>query len=269
MNIEVLLSTMNVKNENEFIKLKERMNIKGKIFTVNQITNDNISELNQNTEFYRINSYREKGLSKSRNRLIKKAKGDICVIADDDVTYNDNYEEIIKQSYLENPEADCICFFVKSNNKQRKVKKRKNFKINFLTSMRITSFQITFKRESFIKNKIRFDEIFGAGSTFQHGEETIMLCECLKKKMKLIYLDKIIGEVKQENSTWFKGFTDEYFRDTGAVFYRMTKKWYWILIIQFAIRKYKYYYKQNNMKKAIRFMYKGVKDIKNLDKVIK
>ena len=43
----------------------------------------------------------EKGLSKSRNKAINNATGDICIIADDDVTYSDDYIEKIRQAYLE------------------------------------------------------------------------------------------------------------------------------------------------------------------------
>ena len=37
-------------------------------------------------------SYKEKGASKSRNRLLELSKGEINIFADDDIKYVDGYE---------------------------------------------------------------------------------------------------------------------------------------------------------------------------------
>lgn len=266
MKIEVLISTMNIKNEKENKELIKKMNIQGDCLTINQITQNKIEETNQLEGSNRIYSYFEKGLSKSRNHAIKHAKGDICIFADDDIEYTNKYEAIIEQAYKNNPNADIIAFYVKSENKNRVTKKRKNFEINFLNTMRIYSYQITFRRERLLKNQITFQEEFGAGSKYQHGEETIMLCECLKKKMKMIYLSEEIGKVTHANSTWFQGFNNSYFKDMGAIFYQMSPKISLFLILQFAIRKYKLYSRENGFKSAILLMIDGAKERRNFMK---
>lgn len=114
MKIEVLVSTMNLKCPEELI---QTTNIRTPYIIINQ------SGKAENFRNECIFSYKEKGLSKSRNRAIEKAKADICVIADDDVKYVQNYEQIICNAYEKYPFADIIVFNIKSLNNERKVKK--------------------------------------------------------------------------------------------------------------------------------------------------
>lgn len=128
--------------------------------------------------------------------------------------------------------------------------------------MRVISSQITFRRKSMIKNNIKFDKNFGAGAKYDRAEETIMLCDASRKKMKIVYVNKLIGTVKQENSTWFKGFNKDFFFKQGACFYRMNRPIYIFLIIQYAIRKYKLYNKNIKIKEAIHSMFQGANEYK-------
>ena len=117
MEIEIMLSTMNLQNEEEMKKLLKQMNIKTSVVIINQITKK-IQKWKYEKENIRLYSYYEKGLSKSRNQAISKAKGDIQIIADDDVKYEDNYKEIIKRAYQKYKNADIIAFFVETKNKK-------------------------------------------------------------------------------------------------------------------------------------------------------
>ena len=150
MGIEVLVSTMNLSNTKELIK---NMNIKTKYTIINQTKN--IEAIQDNNVY----NYNEKGLSKSRNRAISHATEDICLIADDDVKYIDNYEEIIKNAYKKYKDADIITFHIKSLNPERPIKKVKSNRINQITAMRIISSQISFKKQSLINNNIIFDDV--------------------------------------------------------------------------------------------------------------
>ena len=87
MNLEVLISTMNLKNEDENLKLIKRMNIKTKSLTINQITDKEIQSFEKIEGQNKIISKKEKGLSKSRNVAIQNAKAEICIFADNDIVY--------------------------------------------------------------------------------------------------------------------------------------------------------------------------------------
>lgn len=253
MKIEVLVSTMNLNNTKELIK---NMNIKTKYTIINQT--QNIEAIQDNNVY----NYNEKGLSRSRNRAISHAKEEICIIADDDVKYVDNYEKIIKNAYEKHKDADIITFYIESLNQNRPIKKVKSKKINQITAMRIISSQISFKKQSLINNNIIFDEEFGAGAKYDRSEETIMLVDSLRKGLKIININETIGTVQQDTSTWFKGFNEDFFFKQGACFYRMNKKTYLLLIMQYAIRKYKLYKQNLTIKTAIYSMLKGAKQYK-------
>lgn len=252
MKIDVLISTMNLKNVDELIK---NMNVIGDYIIINQTQENIVKSPN-------VYNYNEKGLSKSRNRAISNSTADVCIIADDDVVYKPNYLEIVKKAYKKYPNADIITFGVESSNSERQVKKIRSNYINKITSMRIISSQITFKRESIIKNNIRFDENFGAGAKYNRAEETIFLCDALRNNLKIVNVNTVIASVKQENSTWFKGFNKDFFVQQGACFYRMNKNIYLLLILQYAIRKYSLYKKSVTLKDSICSMIYGVKKYK-------
>ena len=116
MKIDILISTMNIFEKSEYLNLLEKMNIKNNSIVINQCPESNrlliCIEYGNNKLF----SYNEKGLSKSRNKALGKSDADICVIADDDIKYDDKYKEIIEKAYKKYPKADLIAFYVNSEN---------------------------------------------------------------------------------------------------------------------------------------------------------
>lgn len=253
MKIEVLISTMNLIDEKELLK---KMRIKTNSIIINQYTGKTFLK-NIDKGINKLYNYNEKGLSKSRNHAIENATQDICVIADDDIKYEETYEKTIKKAYEQYPDADIIAFFIRNGKK-----KRKEGRIGFFSSMQIQSVQLTFKRKSIVNNKITFDERFGAGAELYMGEENLFLAQCLKKGLKIYYVPETIAEVENGNSTWFKGFNERYFEIKGATFYALSPKLSSALILQFALRKYKKYVSEISMCRAIKCMYKGKKEYK-------
>ena len=264
--MELLLSTMNKKNIEQQEALLSKMNWNKTALIINQMPESKIAKKEEINKNYRCISTQEIGLSKSRNMAIQNAKEDICLFADDDVILEDQAEQVINQAYHTYLDADIICFFIESLNANRKIKKMKNRKVGFLKTMRIASFQITFKRKKILEKGLQFDEEFGAGSKWDHGEEAIFLCDCLRQGLKIQYIDKKIGKVEQKESTWYKGFTKDFLYKQGAIFYRMLPCWYFFLILQFAIRKKKQYCNFLSCIEAIRIMKKGAQDYKKSKK---
>lgn len=255
--IEVLIATMGRKNI-DFIK---DMNIMTDAVIVNQYLKENIEIFHRANNIITLIESPERGLSKSRNIAIKHSTADICVIADDDEEFLSNYEEIILDAYEKYPEADIIAFQVKrvGNPDREKIFRNKMSWENYITSMKVSSVEITFRRRSIIENKITFNENIGAGTKFSNGEENIFLYEALKKGLKILYLPINIGYVDNSSSSWFESYNDDYFYSVGAKFYNMSSKFYSVLIIQFAIRKYNLYKTDSSLINAIKKMFYGVK----------
>lgn len=266
MEIEILISAMNLKNESEFYNLINNANITTRALLINQITKEGIEPLDIDDGKYRMLSFKEKGLSKSRNKAIKNAVGDIGVLCDDDVIYLENYAQIIQKGYEENPDADIIAFYIESTNPNRPTRHLTNGEVDFERSLKICSCSITVKLESLKKYNLSFNELFGAGAKYYMGEENIFLANALSKGMKIVYIDEKMADVIQEDSTWYGTFDEQYFNLRGAVYYELNKEKYMDLILDFAKRKIDLYKDNLTYDQALNAMIKGANDYIELKK---
>lgn len=236
--VQVCISTQNLENDAEVNKLLNKMNVNSNYLIINQTQNENVNIKNE-----KVITKNEKGLSKSRNAVIENATSDIIMLADDDVVYDSNYEKYILNAHNKYPDYDIICFYIKSKNQNRKIKRIITRRVNWINAMRVASVEISFKRDSIINANIRFNENFGTGTELNRGEETIFLYEALRKKIKIKFINKKVGEVDQSESSWFTKYDKDFFNIQGKVFKEMSPKHYKLLSIQYAIRKYHIYHK--------------------------
>lgn len=213
MRIEVLLSTMHQIDKN----IIKKCNINSDVVVINQCENNSEDEF-KFKEKYRcrwINS-RDRGLSNSRNLAMTNAQGDVCLLCDEDVVYKDNYCEIVEKAFKEIPTADVIIFDIDEvgTNEQRD-KAKKIYKLSKFKTY--GSVHVAFKRECFEKNKIRFNTLFGAGSNmYAMAEDALLFRDFAKKQISVYVYPETISTVYFDNSTWFRGYDEKYFFDTGA-----------------------------------------------------
>ena len=257
-DVQVLLSIMDMENYKQQIR---NMNVYEPYFIVNQIRNKSIIPINIDNK---VISLFDKGLSKSRNIAIKHCTSKIALISDDDMYYYDGYQKIISDAYNEFKDADLIAFAIDYEDKNKIKKRFKKGRIGYIKALKISSVQITFKKDSILNNNIIFDEMFGSGSIINFGEDNIFTYDCLKKHLKIYYIPLPIGKLREEHaSSWFDGYNKNYFKNRGAIYYRMSKLAYPFLILQFAIRKRKKYSRSINFINAIKFMFAGAIQYKN------
>jgi glycosyltransferase involved in cell wall biosynthesis len=262
MNVELLISTMNLNDPEEQIK---REGASGKTVIINQITKENSKDFQINDGIHRVYSYHEKGLSRSRNHAIEMANGDICTLSDDDMTYRKGYKKIILKAYQQYPKADLIAFsFLYPDGKERHHLKPGIIKP--LWTLKLNSAMVTFKRDSIIQNHIRFDERFGAGSDYPWGEENIFLLDCVRHGLKIYYVPVIIGKLQPGDSSWDRHGTPEHCMQQGALYYRMSSKYYWAFIIHFCFFRRKYYIEDSSTRTALKCMFKGAREFRNNEK---
>lgn len=256
MNIQVLVSTMNQQNEKSLV---EYMNLGDNYIIINQVTKPGMRLKNNSTANHKFLSFSEKGLSKSRNRAIYNSAADVCVIADDDMYYETNYEKTIKEAYVKHPDADIIAFRVANEDPAALSKEIPEGRVNLITSMKLSSVRITFRKQSLIQKGISFNENFGAGSKFYMGEENLFLSDCLKKGLKIYYVSEKIATLRlNESSSWFQGYDRNYFNVKGLVYYHMSKLWFPLYIMLFAIRKRRIYGNSIPMLSALKYMFEGI-----------
>ena len=254
--MQVLLSILGMEDINYIDSLK----ITGNAVVINQCDEDNIELINRRSvngsdQAVKYVKTKQRGLSKSRNMAIKNADADICILCDNDVVYEDNYEELITNEFEKHKDADIIVFYIK-----RKEKPEPNYpeprRMDYLSVLKIFSPEIAFRRSSV--EDLEFDEEFGAGSgKYIMGEENIFLYDALKKEKKIYYVPVKIAELKEVESTWFSEYDERFFVSRGANYAAMSRLWSHILIWQFALRKVALYKDKLSMMSALKAMYKG------------
>ena len=251
MKIEVLVSTMNQKD----YSLVKRMKIRTDAIIVNQCNTDNRIEFNDNGHSILWINSTSRGLSASRNICLQEARGEICLIADDDLEYVDDYEEIVRDSFYTEPTVDIIRFKVEGIEKKFKTYPHKEGYVSAIGSLKISSVEIAFRRLS-VRN-IRFDEIIGAGTEFCMGEENAFLIHCIKSRLKIYYVPKIISRLHLLESSWKNISKERYLISRGAAFEAMGTPFTHALILQFAIRKRSMFKNTYSLLETISLMEKG------------
>lgn len=257
----VLIATMDNDNIQELLK---KMNLSNTdTIVVNQYKNGREqAEVSFNGKALIVDSDRL-GLSASRNEAIYIADKDaICQLADDDMTFVDDYEKILALAYEEFPDADIIVFYVDNEDKAQAKQRMKKGRIRHVGAMKTSSVQISFKRASLVDNNIQFDERFGIGGKYGSGEENILLFDALRKGLKIYsYPIKVATLINDRDSHWDRSVTPEFCEKKGAIFKRMSPMWYWLIILQFCVRK-RQMLKEVGLLPSIRLMFKGAKEFK-------
>ncbi|WP_148630486.1 glycosyltransferase family A protein [Bacillus sp. E214] len=261
MKLQVLVSTMNQKD----YSLVQKMNIQSDAIFVNQCDRYGFEDFEYNGNSIQYFSFSERGVGLSRNNGLMRSTADICLFADEDVTYIDNYYEIVLKAFGENPKADVILFNVPSKNPDRPAHlTKKNSRVRWYNCLKYGAVRIAVKSDSLKQANIYFSLLFGGGAKYSAGEDSLFVSECVKKKLKVYAVPSIIGYVSQEDSSWFEGYTDRYFYDKGVFYYCLSKKWAKILCLQFIIRHSKMFKHEKTLKEAFMLMSKGIRDVKRV-----
>lgn len=237
MKLQVLVATM---NNTDVVKLYNDMNLKTDALIINQSDTYEYKKKKINDSSLECYTFKERGLSRSRNNALLRCTGDVICFADDDMIYSDTYEEDIIREFQTHPKADAIVFNVTSNSKKRLGKEIKKFaKVGKSESREYGSVHIAMRRKALLGRNVYFNILFGSGSVYKCGEDTIFLKELLDKKMNLYKSPISIGTVDMNDSTWFNGYTEKYFFDKGAIIACAYPKIKYILIFIQAIKNSK------------------------------
>lgn len=249
MKLEVLLSVMNLNKKN-----LDKMNITSKCTVINQCGH-NKKEKYKNFNIY---SYDELGTSNSRNRGLEHITEDIILLCDDDVVYNKDYEKKVLEEFQKTPTADVIIFnFNVKNRKKRIIKKIK--RLHIFNSLNYATYNIAFRKNSILDKNIRFNTLFGPGSKYNNGSDTIFIRDIYRNKLKVYSSPQYLGIAYNKKSTWFKGYNEKFFFNKGALFTAINHKIRHVLILQYLIR-HKEVLTNIKFMKALKLMLEGSKE---------
>jgi hypothetical protein len=268
MILEVIVTTMNddiIKLIENFYPIHENV-----IYLIShQITKQNLNVFQKDVDIFLQDRqdvsyiyYFEKGLSRNRNRSMAESIGDICLVTDDDIKFKPNSYDIILQSFKDLTDADIITYKTEFPNKTPYKKYKKSIcKHTKRSSMRISSFEIAYKRQSIERVGLEWDEHFGLGGIpYTNHMENIFMIDALKLGLKAYLYPKTTVIHPFKNSGFV--YSDHLVFSKGAAFYRMFGKLSYILDILYAVKKLRDYSKQLSLFKFIKLSIKGSLDYK-------
>lgn len=214
---EILCVTM---GQSDF-SLIRKMNVKSDIVYANQA--DCFSFLTEDFGDFSAKMYTTNtvGVGINRNIGLLLASAEICLLADDDIVYSDDYESIVVDEFDNHPDADVIIFNIGTTTPQygripTQIKKYKY--LHFWSKKPYGAPRIAFRLNSIKNSNIMFSTLFGGGCKYLCGEDTIFLNDLLKKKKSILLSPKKIGSVSYSNSSWFTKNEDKFYYDKGAMF---------------------------------------------------
>ncbi len=253
MTVEVLVASMHQTNHG----LLQKMNIQSDAIIGNQCDRNEIENFIYQGHKIRYLSFCERGVGLNRNNALMRATADICILADDDMVFDDGYEQKVKTWFARYPQADILIFNIErtasTGYSNPKVKR-----IRFWNFMRYGAARIAFRRKSISEYGIFFNQNFGGGTPHSSGEDTLFLHSCLQKGLKIYAVPDSIATLSDEReSTWFRGYNEKYYCDKGVLFAAVSKFWAPFLCVQDVIR---HRHGDISLGDALRYSFKGVRD---------
>lgn len=238
--VEVLVTTM---YQSDFSKYAQ-MNLQTDAVLANQTDRNEYFETVINGCSVKLVSTDFRGTSRNRNIAMAHSsqKADLLMFSDDDLVFNDGYEQAIIEEFERHPEAEAIKFNLHDLSAKRKISMHWIKRFEKATRRNMSSsgvWGVVIKQDVLRKYNLHFQENFGPGTENYCGEDTIFLMEMLDKKVRFYRSPVDIAGIDQTSSSWFNGYNAEYFTISGKVFAAAFPQFCYVLSIRSALRSYR------------------------------
>lgn len=235
--LQVLVATMN-QTDHDLIR---KMNLYTDAIIGNQCEKNSIEQFYIGDNKFQFLNFKERGVGLNRNNSLMRANADICLFADDDMIYLDDYERIVIEAFQSLTNADVIIFNLKEENPSRYIIE-KIHRVRWYNYLRYGTARIAIKLRTIRLNGIYFNQCFGGGTEYSHGEDNLFLTSCLRAGLKIYAYPAVIAKLTEEReSTWNSSYGEKYLRDQGILYRQISKRWWRFLCLQDALRRRKSY----------------------------
>ncbi|MBR3040677.1 MAG: glycosyltransferase [Lachnospiraceae bacterium] len=262
MALQLLISALN-KDPAELIA---KMNIQTDAVLVNQCDEDVCREIPYRENTVLVLSKKERGVGRSRNLCMEKATAEYVLFSDDDIVYDDGYEEKVLSAFEKNDAADVILFNMKVSPERKTYWNESEKSVSKFNCGRYPAYSIAAKRESLQKADVRFSLLFGGGAKYSNGEDSLFLTDCLRGGLKLFTSTEVLGKEEPGESTWFHGFTEKFFYDRGVLFAFLYKGFALLWAFRYVFLKRDIDSSKIGKKKAWKLICDGIKEGNKLRK---
>ncbi|SHH27837.1 Glycosyl transferase family 2 [Fibrobacter sp. UWH9] len=260
LSFEILCATMHQK---DFSKIKS-MNIHSNVVFANQSDENSYQEMNFEGCVAKMITTTTRGVGLNRNFALLASSKDVILFADDDTFFYDGLEENVVAAFAKLPKADVIIFGMdySQNGQVCESIKVPTGKLPFYKSLKFGTAFLAIRRSAYLKANLIFSQLFGGGCVYLHGEDSDFIINCYRKGLRIYTYDYVLGVTSKDSSTWFSGYGEKYFFDTGALakfaFGKLAKPY--MLYMTFRVRKET----EVNSIKRMRLLCAGHKSYDNL-----
>lgn len=264
MKLQHIISTMNREN----FDFLQNLGLQTDVLVVNQNCPESKQDLVLPQGVHAcIYSTPEKGLSRSRNKLLENAEGDICIVGDDDVEYLEGYLETICNAYATHTDADIIVFrFTHEKGKETRLRYTHDLRMGMFHISHAASVEITFKRKSVMSAGLRFNPNIGLGARFPSGEENAFLADALRAGLKIYHVPITICVAEENSKISQERPVSVYLTDMGASHHCIYKSWSPLFSLAFVLLKKRSIFPEISTIKAYKWMLNGKKLYKQIFK---
>lgn len=239
MSITILVPTHH-KSKEDIINLYHFLHIKSDALIANQNGKNETYELNIDNHKVKVVCTDTVGVSKNRNILLDNAYNDICLCIDDDCPLVDNYIDIVT-NFFNTHKCEYVLFNgLVPYEGNRKVHNKKTKKVHSIFDVSYAGGPgLAFKSKCIRKYNFKYNEKMGYPNYIYLGEDTHMLKQICDSKAIFYRSKDILFSVdidKEDNSTYFKGFEEQFFVVKGVNFKNMFPRIYWFLTIHYCFK---------------------------------
>lgn len=256
MTLQVLVAAMFQKPQ----ELVQKMNISSDAIMINQCDDYGYEELEERGHKIRFFSMAERGVGLSRNNALLRADHTISLFSDDDIVYDEDYEQKVLTAFETYPKADVLLFNVQVAPERRTYFIEKFGRVRWFNCGRYPAYSIAVRTEAVHKKNIAFSLLFGGGAKYSAGEDSLFLRDCIRKGLKVYKVPVLLGSETPGESTWFFGYTEKFFFDRGVLYYHLYGKLRYLMGLRFVLAKRREMCKEITWQKAFGYMRAGMKE---------
>lgn len=134
----------------------------------------------------------KRGLSSNRNNAMSHCKGDIVVIADDDISYAPDFVKRIRRAFADNPDMTIALFKMDFEVKKNYPKENLRLGRRLPKNYYVSSVEICYRREDI--GDLKFWEGLGLGSgSMESGEESMFVYSAIRRGLQVWFVNEYIG----------------------------------------------------------------------------
>lgn len=209
------------KSKEGIVALYDFLRIGSDAIFSNQNGSDGYYELGLRGHMVKVYCHSDVGVAKNRNHLLDHAPDGLCLCVDDDCVLQDGYTQVVER-FFEEHRCDVALF-------NGHVPYEGNRLVHDKKTARVRRFKdVSYAGGpglAFIGGKmkelgLRYDERLGYPNDLYAGEDSLFLRDLSKSDLVFYRASDVVFTVaidKEDNSSYFKGFDDQFFYVKGAV----------------------------------------------------